>query len=155
MNTEGNEVVDVVVEDTVTPKELVIETPAPKAAAAKKKKPAAAKPATPAKPVAKKAAVPKPAPAAKPVADPKPARPAKVNPSASYIGFSIVSTTPVTVNYRQGKKNVVECSAIKCTAANATGRRLDVSFMNEKGTVILERRVYKEFFEKMAKVAGV
>lgn len=150
MNTE-NEVVDVVVEDTATPSELVIKTPAPKAAADKKKKPAA-KPAIPAKPVAKKAAAPKPAPAAKPVAAPKPA---KVNPSASYIGFSIVSTTPVTVNYRQGKKNVVECSAIKCTAANATGRRLDVSFMNEKGTVILERRVYKEFFEKMAKVAGV
>jgi len=60
-----------------------------------------------------------------------------------------------TVNYRQGKNNVVTCTSVKCTAANATGRRLDVAFLDGKGTVVLERRVYKEYFEKMAQKFGV
>lgn len=149
MNLEETTVVD-----AVMPSNVVIETPAPKAVADKKKKPAAKPIPTP--PAAKKASTPKAVPAAaKPVAAPKLPKPAKVNPSASYIGFVIASDLPITVNYRQGKKNIVECNSIICTGANATGRRLDVSFKDVKGKVIMERRVYKEFFEKMAKVASV
>jgi hypothetical protein len=86
---------------------------------------------------------------------PKAPKAVKANPSQSYIGFTIMGKDEQTVNYRQGKNNVVTCTSVKCTAANATGRRLDVAFLDGKGTVVLERRVYKEYFEKMAQKFGV
>jgi hypothetical protein len=79
----------------------------------------------------------------------------KVNPSMSYIGFSIIGKGEKTVNFRQGKKNIVTCASVKCVAANATGRRLTVTFHDAQGNQILERRVYKEYFEKMAQVFEV
>lgn len=82
-------------------------------------------------------------------------KPAKVNPSQSYIGFSITGTSEKTVNFRQGKKNVVTCKTVTCTGANATGRRLNVTFYDDNNKVIFERRVYKEYFEKMARVFEV
>jgi hypothetical protein len=83
------------------------------------------------------------------------AKAVKVNPSQSYIGFGITGPDEKTVNYRQGKKNVVTCKSIVCTGANATGRRLTVTFHDAQGAVVLERRVYKEYFEKMAQIFGV
>ena len=74
----------------------------------------------------------------------------KQNPSAMYIGFSMSSTKPVTVNFRKGVQDQVECYSVKCLNANATGRRLTLTFHDSEGNEILSRRVYKEFFEKMA-----
>ena len=67
----------------------------------------------------------------------------QVNPSQEFIGMKLVSDKPVEVNFRKGKKNVIICSEIECTKANATGRRL--------GT----RRVYFEHFEKMGDRFGI
>lgn len=79
----------------------------------------------------------------------------KTNPSQSYIGFSITSPVEKTVNFRQGKTNHITCSTVKCIGANATGRRLVCTFHDAQGNQILERRVYKEYFEKMAQAFGV
>lgn len=86
---------------------------------------------------------------------PAPAKAVKVNPSQSYIGFSITTPDPKIVNFRQGKANTVTCSTVKCIGANATGRRLTVTFHDAQGNQILERRVYKEYFEKMAQQFSV
>jgi hypothetical protein len=86
---------------------------------------------------------------------PKAVKTVKANPSQSYIGFTIAGKDELTVNYRQGKNNIISCMSVKCTAANATGRRLDVTFLDGKGQIVLERRVYKEYFEKMAQKFGV
>ena len=157
-----------------TLKEKAIETPvstdivktepevtvvAPKATAkTKSKKAAPKKPALPATPKGKtdaKIVTPAtPAPAAKTTVAPA-TKPAKANPSQSYIGFKIAGKDAKTVNFRLGKKNTIECNEIRCIGANPTGRRLTVTFHNAKGAQLLERRIYKEFFEKMAKVFGV
>ena len=80
----------------------------------------------------------------------------KVNPSQSYIGFKIGPfESEMTVNYRQGKTNTVTCHGAQCNNVNSTGRRLNVSFLDATGKVILERRIYKEYFEKIAQKAGV
>jgi hypothetical protein len=79
----------------------------------------------------------------------------KTNPSQSYIGFSITTPEPKSVNFRQGKANIITCSTVKCIGANATGRRLTVTFHDAQGNQILERRVYKEYFEKMAQQFSV
>jgi hypothetical protein len=79
----------------------------------------------------------------------------KANPSAALIGMKLTSTDVKTVNFRQGKGNVVECSAIEVIEANATGRRLTLSFKDAQGKEIMKRRVYKEHFEKMADIFGV
>ena len=79
----------------------------------------------------------------------------KVNPSQSYIGFTIKGDVAKTVNFRQGKGNIVTCNEIRCTNANATGRRLNVTFHDAAGVELLSRRVYKEYFEKMAQVFEV
>ena len=105
------------------------------------------------KAIATKPAIPK---AVVPVAPtPAPAKAVKVNPSQSYIGFSITTPDPKIVNFRQGKANTVTCSTVKCIGANATGRRLTVTFHDAQGNQILERRVYKEYFEKMAQQFSV
>ena len=80
----------------------------------------------------------------------KPAKAMKVNPSQSYIGLNIVGKNEQTVNYRQGKNNVITCAGVKCIGANATGRRLTITFHDAQGNQLLERKVYKEYFEKMA-----
>jgi hypothetical protein len=79
----------------------------------------------------------------------------KVNPSQSYIGFNIVGKDEKILNFRQGKKNVITCNAVKCIGANATGRRLTVTFHDAQGNQLLERKVYKEYFEKMAQTFEV
>jgi hypothetical protein len=80
---------------------------------------------------------------------------AKPNPSASLIGMKLSSVDAKSVNFRQGKGNVVECNTIEVTGANATGRRLNVIFKDATGKEIMNRRIYKEHFEKMADVFGV
>jgi len=80
---------------------------------------------------------------------------AKPNPSASLIGMKLTSVDAKSVNFRQGKGNVVECNTIEVTGANATGRRLNVIFKDATGKEIMNRRIFKEHFEKMADVFGV
>jgi len=80
---------------------------------------------------------------------------AKPNPSASLIGMKLSSVDAKSVNFRQGKGNVVECNAIEVTGANATGRRLNVIFKDASGKEIMNRRIFKEHFEKMADIFGV
>lgn len=83
------------------------------------------------------------------------AKVSKPNPSAALIGMKLTSADAKTVNFRQGKGNVVECNTIEVTGANATGRRLNVIFKDATGKEIMNRRVYKEHFEKMADIFGV
>ena len=73
----------------------------------------------------------------------------KVNPSQEFIGMKLTSKKPIVVNYRKGKKNVIECAEIECINANATGRRLTLTFRDSKGVELGTRRVYLEHFEKM------
>jgi len=80
---------------------------------------------------------------------------AKPNPSASLIGMKLSSVDAKSVNFRQGKGNVVECNTIEVTGANATGRRLNVIFKDSTGKEIMNRRIFKEHFEKMADIFGV
>jgi hypothetical protein len=80
---------------------------------------------------------------------------AKPNPSASLIGMKLTSVDAKSVNFRQGKGNVVECNTIEVTGANATGRRLNVIFKDATGKEIMNRRIFKEHFEKMADIFGV
>ena len=80
---------------------------------------------------------------------------AKPNPSATLIGMKLTSVDAKSVNFRQGKGNVVECNTIEVTGANATGRRLNVIFKDASGKEIMNRRIFKEHFEKMADVFGV
>ena len=78
----------------------------------------------------------------------------KVNPSASYIGLKISHDTSMSLNYRKGKNNVILCNQVEVTGANATGRRLTCIFRDAAGKEIDTRRVYKEWFEKMAEQFG-
>jgi hypothetical protein len=80
---------------------------------------------------------------------------AKPNPSATLIGMKLSSVDAKSVNFRQGKGNVVECNTIEVTGANATGRRLNVIFKDATGKEIMNRRIFKEHFEKMADIFGV
>jgi hypothetical protein len=82
------------------------------------------------------------------------AKTVKPNPSAALIGMKLNSASEITVNFRQGKGNVISCNEIECTGANATGRRLTVTFKSA-GKELMTRRVYKEHFEKMADKFGV
>ncbi len=79
----------------------------------------------------------------------------KPNPSASLIGMKLTSVDSKSVNFRQGKGNVVACHQIEVITANPTGRRLTVSFKDVSGKEIMNRRIYKEHFEKMADIFGV
>ena len=79
----------------------------------------------------------------------------KTNPSQSLIGMRLSSPDAKTVNYRQGKANVITCNSIECTEANAAGRRLTLVFKDVQGKELMTRRVYKEHFEKMADKFGV
>ena len=79
----------------------------------------------------------------------------KPNPSATLIGMKLTSADAKSVNFRQGKGNVVACNTVEVTGANATGRRLEVVFKDDTGKEIMKRRVYKEHFEKMADIFGV
>jgi hypothetical protein len=80
---------------------------------------------------------------------------AKPNPSAALIGMKLTSADAKSVNFRQGKTNIVSCNTIEVLGANATGRRLEVIFKDATGKEIMKRRVYKEHFEKMADIFGV
>ncbi len=85
---------------------------------------------------------------------PKTPKAAPVNPAAAIIGTIIKAKEITKVNFRQGAHNVVDCNEIECIAANATGRRLTLIFKAD-GNVVMERKVYKEHFEKMAEAFGV
>ena len=78
----------------------------------------------------------------------------KANPSETYIGLEISSEKPCVVNYRKGKSNVVECDRVVCTAANPAGRRLSLKFYMGDN-LVFERKVYKEYFEKIADMFDV
>lgn len=79
----------------------------------------------------------------------------KTNPSADLINKTITSQNgPKEVNFRKGKKNVVTCSKVTVKEANLTGRRLTVDFLDEKGKVLMTRRIYKEHLEKIADIFG-
>jgi hypothetical protein len=78
----------------------------------------------------------------------------KVNPSQELIGMKLTSADSKTVNFRQGKGNVVTCNEIEITQANATGRRLTAIF-RDGGKEIMTRRIYKEHFERMADKFGI
>jgi hypothetical protein len=69
--------------------------------------------------------------------------------------MKLTSVDAKSVNFRQGKGNVVECNTIEVTGANATGRRLNVIFKDATGKEIMNRRIFKEHFEKMADIFGV
>ena len=85
---------------------------------------------------------------------PKVKKAVAANPSAAIIGTIIKAKEITKVNFRQGAHNVVDCNEIECIAANATGRRLTLVFKAD-GNVVMERKVYKEHFEKMAEQFGV
>lgn len=70
------------------------------------------------------------------------------------LGMRMSSDRPMTVNFRQGKKNQITCSEVQVLAANCTGRRLTLQFANANREV-LRRRVYFEHFEKIAETFGV
>lgn len=73
----------------------------------------------------------------------------KPNPSADLIGQTINAVAgPIILNYRKGKQWQIQADSIECTNANFTGRRLNVTF-KLNGAVVLERRVYREWFESM------
>lgn len=84
----------------------------------------------------------------------KPKKDKPANPSAAIIGTIIKAKEITKVNFRQGAHNVVDCNEIECITANATGRRLTLIFKLD-GNVVMERKVYKEHFEKMAEQFGV
>jgi hypothetical protein len=73
----------------------------------------------------------------------------QVNPSQEFIGMKLTSKKPIEVNFRKGKKNIIECSEIECVGVNATGRRLTLTFRDLKGAELGTRRVYLEHFERM------
>jgi hypothetical protein len=79
----------------------------------------------------------------------------KMNPSQEFIGMKLLSDKPVEVNFRKGKKNIIICNEIECTNANATGRRLTLTFRDAKGSELGTRRVYFEHFEKMGDRFGI
>jgi hypothetical protein len=80
----------------------------------------------------------------------------KANPSASLIGMKLSSpSNSISVNFRKGKANTMLCNEVEVKAANNTGRRLTLVFRDAAGQQIAERRVYKEWFEKMADQFGV
>jgi hypothetical protein len=80
----------------------------------------------------------------------KVAKTAKVNPSANYIGLEAISKAgDLTLNYRQGKQWTIKAAKIKVTNANFTGRRLTVEFYDAAGNQVMNRRVYKEWVDRM------
>jgi hypothetical protein len=79
----------------------------------------------------------------------------KVNPSQGLIGKVLTSQDAIKVNFRQGKANVITCNQIECTGVNGAGRRLTLVFKDAQGTELMTRRVYKEYFERMADKFGI
>jgi hypothetical protein len=71
------------------------------------------------------------------------------------LGMQLDVNSPVTVNYRQGKRNQVTCARVQVLEANCTGRRLLVKFSDASHREVLCRRVYFEHFEKIAEKFGV
>jgi hypothetical protein len=77
-----------------------------------------------------------------------------VNNSEELIGIKLTSDSPITVNYRKGKQNVIICTDVEVVDANCTGRRLTCIFKSGK-EVLGTRRIYKEHFARMADKFGV
>jgi hypothetical protein len=73
----------------------------------------------------------------------KVAKVAKTNPGDAYVGKDLV------INYRQGKQWTVKASRIKVTSTNFTGRRLTVEFYDQAGNQVMNRRVYREWVDRI------
>lgn len=80
----------------------------------------------------------------------KVAKVAKTNPGDSYVGKEVESKSgDLKINYRQGKQWTVVASKIKVTKTNFTGRRLTVEFYDQAGNQVMNRRVYREWVDRI------
>ena len=81
----------------------------------------------------------------------KVAKVAKVNPGDVYVGQEMTSKSgrDLKINYRQGKQWTVMASKIKITNTNFTGRRLTVEFYDAAGNQVMNRRVYREWVDRI------
>jgi len=65
------------------------------------------------------------------------------------VGAVFTSAKPKMVYTRKGKHNLVKCSSVEITKFNNTGRRITCVFRDEKNEIIIERRVYREWVERI------
>ena len=80
----------------------------------------------------------------------KVAKVAKPNPGDAYVGKEVSSKSgDLKINYRQGKQWTVTASRIKVTQTNFTGRRLTVEFYDQAGNQVMNRRVYREWVDRI------
>ena len=80
----------------------------------------------------------------------KVAKVAKTNPGDSYVGKEVESKSgDLKINYRQGKQWTVLASKIKVTKTNFTGRRLTVEVYDQAGNQVMNRRVYREWVDRI------
>lgn len=80
----------------------------------------------------------------------KVAKVAKTNPGDAYVGKEVSSKSgDLKINYRQGKQWTVTASRIKVTQTNFTGRRLTVEFYDSNGNQVMNRRVYREWVDRI------
>lgn len=81
----------------------------------------------------------------------KVAKVAKTNPGDAYVGKEAISKSgsDLKINYRQGKQWTVMASKIKVTKTNFTGRRLTVEFYDQAGNQVMNRRVYREWVDRI------
>jgi hypothetical protein len=80
----------------------------------------------------------------------KVAKVAKTNPGDAYVGKEVSSKSgDLKINYRQGKQWTVTASRIKVTQTNFTGRRLTVEFYDANGNQVMNRRVYREWVDRI------
>ena len=79
----------------------------------------------------------------------------KANPSADVIGMILKSPTEIQLSYRKGVNNILMAAEVEVLNANATGRRLELTFRGSNGKTVGTRRVYREHFVKMADKFGV
>lgn len=79
----------------------------------------------------------------------------KANPSADVIGMVLKSPNEIQLGYRKGINNILMAAEVEVLSANATGRRLDLTFKGSDGKTIGTRRVYREHFIKMADKFGI
>jgi hypothetical protein len=78
------------------------------------------------------------------------AKVAKTNPGDSYVGTDVTSKNgDLVINYRQGKQWTVKAARIKVTQTNFTGRRLTVEFYDQAGNQVMNRRVYREWVDRI------
>jgi hypothetical protein len=80
----------------------------------------------------------------------KVAKVTSTNPGDAYIGKEVASKNgDIKLNYRQGKQWTVTANKIKVVATNFTGRRLTVEFYDVAGNQVMNRRVYREWVDRL------